>query len=110
MHEKEGREETNGLVLTVLGLGGAVEDIVKLLAVVAGEALGNRRSVGQVALHKLHDGVGKEGSVLCVEERGLREDLVDTADVRDNAALDKVLAEVAADEASTTEDQHGCHW
>lgn len=100
---------TNGLVLTVLGLGSAVEDIVKLLAVVAGEALGDGRRVGQVALHELHDGVGKEGGVLSVEERGLREDLVDAADVRDDAALDKVLAEVAADEASPTEDQHGCH-
>ena len=101
--------ETNGLILTVLGLSGAVEDIVKLLAVVAGKALGDGRGVREVALHELDDGVGKERRVLSVEERGLREHLVDAADVRDDAALDEVLAEVAADEAGPTEDQNSCH-
>jgi len=97
------------LVLAVFGLSGAVEDVVKLLAVIASEALGDGASVGEVTLNELNDRVGEEGGVSSVEESSLREDLIDAADLSDGASLDEVFAKITADEASATKNENGCH-
>jgi len=99
----------DGLILTILGFSSAVEDVVKLLAVVASEALGDGASVGEVTLNEVDDGVGEEGGVSGVEESSLREDLIDAADFSDCASLHEVLTKVTADEASATKNKNGCH-
>jgi len=98
------------LVLTILGLSCAVEDVVEILAIVTSEALGDGSSAGKVTLDELHDGVGEKSSVGSVEESGLREDLIDAADLCDSAGADEVLAEVTANEASATKNKNGCHF
>ena len=107
--KKKKKKKTNRLILAVLGLSGAVEDVVELLAVITSEALGDGASVGEVTLNELNDGVSEEGSVLLIEESGLREDLIDAANGSASASLYEVLAKVTADEASATENENGCH-
>jgi len=99
----------NGLILAVFGFGSTVENVVELLAVITSKTLGDRASVRKIALNEVHDGVGKESSVCSVEESGLREDLVDTADLCDSSSLHKKLTKVTANEASATENENGCH-
>jgi len=69
----------DGFVLAVLGLSGAVENIIELLAIITSEALGDRTSVGKVTLNELNDRVREESSVSSVEESGLRENLINAA-------------------------------
>jgi len=99
----------DGLILTILGLSSAVEDVIELLAVIASEALGDGASIGKVTLNELHDGVGEESSVGSVKESGLREDLIDAADVSDSAGLHEIFAKVTANETSATKNKNCCH-
>jgi len=98
------------LILTILGLSSAVEDIIEFLAVIASEALGDGASIGKVTLNELHDGVSKDSSVGRVEESGLREDLIDATDLSDSTRFNKVLTKITANEASTTKNKNCCHY
>ena len=60
-------------------------------------------------MDELADGVVVDSSVLLAEVGGLREDLIDRADVGALAVVNKELDEVSADEAGATEDKNVGH-
>jgi len=100
----------DGLILTILGLSSAVENVIELLAIITSEALGDGASVGKVTLDELNDRVCKDCSVSGIKESSLREDLIDATDLSDCASLHEVFTKVTANEASTTENENGCHY
>jgi len=97
-------------ILTILGFSGAVENIIKLLAIITSEALCDGTSVGKITLNELNDRVGEDGSMSRVEESGLREHLINATKRSDSASVDEILAKVTANEASTTKNENGCHY
>ena len=64
---------------------------------------------GKVPLDELADGVVVDSSVLLAEVSGLREDLINRADVGALAAVNKELDEVSANETSTTKNKNVGH-
>jgi len=98
------------LVLAVLRLGCAVEHIVKAAPVVQSKALLDRSGRRKVALHELHNGVREHSSVRSVQERSLREHLINCTHKRHRTGVHKILHKVAANETCSTKNKNSRHY
>mmetsp|Transcript_58 Transcript_58/g.197 ORF Transcript_58/g.197 Transcript_58/m.197 type:complete len:220 (-) Transcript_58:12-671(-) len=93
------------LGLAVLGLGGKVEDKLKL-ALLHSVGLVDASIARQIALLELNDFRVERSGVRVAKEGSRGQNLVHDTDVLGEVVLDKVGDEVAADEANSTKNQH----